>query len=128
MHTEQLALRSLHRRSERERLKRIDDGVPKLSGVVCDFVEDFVEEAVPRADLCVLVVSSQYVHFVRVQYFQTKQEYYGFDRVSSAIDVVPQKQVVRLSSRTRYLENLKQIVELTVQVPYDRDRGLEAQQ
>lgn len=58
MHTKQLALRSLYRRSKRKRFKCIDDSVPELPGVVCDFVKNLVEEAVPRTYFRIFVISS----------------------------------------------------------------------
>ena len=54
-------------------------------------------KAVNPIDPCTLMISAEQEKVLRVLYFVSKQQTYNFERLLPAINIVSQKQVVRLA-------------------------------
>ena len=81
--------------------------------------EALVIEPVYLSDLSRLVVSSEDSKSVLIADFKSDEQGYGLDRVVSSVDVVTHEEVVGIGRVSTNLEELTQVVELTVDVAAD---------
>lgn len=71
------------------------------------------------------MVSPQEEEVFRVLYFVGKKQHDGLDRLLSPIHIVPQKKVILLWRIPSVIEDLQEILKLSVNVAYDFDGRLE---
>ena len=78
-------------------------------------------EAIHGCRLSSLVVAPNQSHAFRVPQFQQKEIGHCFDREGASIHIVTQEQIVCVRQLTTNLEDLKQVVKLTMHVSNHRD-------
>ena len=83
--------------------------------------EALVVEAVDLGDLTTFVVTSEDGDPVPVAHFEADQQSDGLDRVVASVDVIPHEQVVRVWGIASNLEELHQVVELSMDITADSD-------
>ena len=120
----QAAVHAQHRvvndSGEAEAVEDLDAGLPNGGGAV--FFEALVVEAVHLRDLPGLVVAANQRHALRIAHLECEQQQEGFDRVVAAVDKVSHEDIVDRGHLTADVEELKQVVELAVDVAHHRGR------
>jgi dsDNA-binding SOS-regulon protein len=75
--------------------------------------------------LAALVIATKKIKTSRITYFVSKKEGKRFDRIITAINVIAEKEVLRVWGKAALLEETEEIVELTMDVATDGDRRRE---
>lgn len=86
------------------------------------FPHAFIVEAVDLRDLARFVIAADQRDAIRIADFEGEQQQKRFDAVVTAIDEIAHKQVVGFGDVAADLEQLLQVVELTVDVTADLNR------
>ena len=105
---------------QRQVVKQLRELLPNVR--VSVLAQAFVVEAVHLGDLTRLVVASQDGDSVLVADLERDKQSDGLDTIIPAIDVIAHEQVVCVGRLTTDLEELKQIVELAVDIAADSHR------
>ena len=92
---------------------------PDIEGAVLP--QALVIEAIELGDLPALVVPSDEGDEVGVSHFVGQEEQEGLDAVEASVDEIPQEEVAHFGHISPVLEELEEVVELTMDVAADGD-------
>ena len=82
-----------------------------------------VIESVHRCDLPRLMIATKKRDVARVLHLETEQQLERLDRVVTTINEVAHEYVLRIRNLSSFLKKFEQVMELTVDVAANRDRG-----
>lgn len=106
--------------SDGEVIKDFGEGSPDIERAV--FSDTLIIETVNLRDEPRLVISSEQGDSVLVSDLEREQHEESFDAVPSPIDIIPEEDVIGIGRISSNLEELKQIVELPMNIPADGHR------
>ena len=111
----------LHQCRQWQVIEQVREETPDLRAAVLS--EAFVVEAVYLGDLAGFVIAPQNVYPRGISHLETDQEGHSLDAVIAAVDVIAQKEVVRIGHLAAHAEQFDEIVELAVQIAHEGDGG-----
>lgn len=118
MHTEDF---SADHSGEREVVKYVGAVLPGVTITV--FALALVVESVDLGDLATLVVSAEECHVLWVPRLEEHEERETLETVVATVNIVTHENVVGAGTLAALVEELKEVVELAVDVATDSDRG-----
>ena len=104
-----------------QEIKDFSEGAPDIEGPV--FFDALIIEAIDLGDEPGLVVSSEEGDSVFVPDFQGQQQQECFDAISASVHIVTQKYVIGVGRISANFEQLKQVVQLPVDISTNSDWG-----
>lgn len=105
--------------AEWEVIEKVGQEFPNIS--VAILAHTFIIKAVNLSDLAAFVVSSQNRDSISKAHFQTNQQSDRLHRVVTSIHIITHEEVISIGAFTSNLEQLNQIVELTMNITADSD-------
>mmetsp|Transcript_48829 Transcript_48829/g.156165 ORF Transcript_48829/g.156165 Transcript_48829/m.156165 type:complete len:274 (-) Transcript_48829:2-823(-) len=112
---------ALHERRQGEVVKEVRETLPSTLTIVLS--RALVVETVDLCDLPALMVPSEDRDPLRKSDLETKEQGDAFHREVTAVDVVPQKEVIRVRRETTDAEELHEVMELPVDVSRNGHRA-----
>ena len=110
----------LDHRRQRHEIKKIGKRLPNSRVSVLPHA--LVVKPVHLRDLSRLVIPTNDRHPIRIPHLERDDQRHRLHRVIPAIDVIPQKQIIRIGRQPSHLEHLHHVVKLSVYVPHHRHR------
>ena len=110
----------LDHRRQRHEIKKIGKRLPNSRVSVLPHA--LVVKPVHLRDLSRLVIPTNDRHPIRIPHLERDDQRHRLHRVVPAIDVIPQKQIIRIGRQPSHLEHLHHVVKLSVYVPHHRHR------
>lgn len=107
--------------SERKVVKEFSESLPDISITI--FTEAFIIETVYLSDLSALVISSKDGDSISKTHLEGNKEGHSLHRVVATIDVISHEEIVSVGRAATDLEELAQVVELTVDITTNCYRG-----
>mmetsp|Transcript_10748 Transcript_10748/g.29644 ORF Transcript_10748/g.29644 Transcript_10748/m.29644 type:complete len:324 (-) Transcript_10748:259-1230(-) len=106
-----------HQRRNGQVIKQVGKEFPNVGVAV--FANALVVKAVDLRDLSTFVIAANQKDAVGVPYFVTDQHGDGFDAVITAIDIVPQKEVIGIGNFPANGKDFHQIVPLSMNISHN---------
>lgn len=106
---------------ERKVVKEFSESLPDISITI--FTEAFIIETVYLSDLSALVISSKDGDSISKTHLEGNKEGHSLHRVVATIDVISHEEIVSVGRAATDLEELAQVVELTVDITTNCYRG-----
>lgn len=107
--------------SDGKAVEDIAKGLPELDIVT---TTTFIIETINTIDACALVVTAENEEVLRVANLKREQEADGLDRLTAAVDVVSEEEIVCFRWEAAVLEETQQVVILAVDITADLDGGV----